>query len=313
MHRTRILLPVLALMALLPAVGGFAAETAKEAPQPILLGRCTRDSLLQEPYSEWYNKNYEAYTPNAEVIGAFAKVDADYEVAVFFGSWCGDSKREVPRFLKTLDALSFPTNRVSLIAVSNIDSLKKQSPDGAEAEQEIYRVPVFIVKRHGVEVNRIVEFPASSLERDLLQIVSGGEYTPNYQSFPLLTKMLQTGLLSDANVSYRGLANRVRHLVSSEGELNAAAAVLVGRGLQEEAVQVFRMNAYLYPESASRQLELAKALHQAGNNADAERTLKNALELNDDPKRQDDILALWDSVREGLRLEAAAAGENTEE
>jgi Flp pilus assembly protein TadD len=50
---------------------------------------------------------------------------------------------------------------------------------------------------------------------------------------------------------------------------------------------------------------LAKALHQAGEHADAEREIKKALELNDDPERQDDILALLDRVRESRRLQAA--------
>ena len=305
----RSLLSLIVLITLLLPMGVFAAEVTKKTPKPMLLGSCTRDSLLQEPYVEWFNKYHEPYTPNAEVIGKFDNVEADFEVTIFFGSWCGDSKRQVPRFLKVLDALEFPEDKLSLIGVTNVDSLKKQSPDGEERQQEIYRVPVFIVKRNGVEVNRIVEIPVLSLERDLLKIVSGEQYTPNYRSFPLLTQWLRAGLLTDANVSPRGLANQVRHLVSGEGELSAAGTVFLGRGLVDEAIKVFRMNISLYPESASRRLALAKALEQAEEHSDAEQALKKALELNDDPKRQDAILDLFDEVRQSLRQAAAESPE----
>ena len=262
---------------------------------------------------EWFNKYYEGYEPNPEVIGKINDRLSDYEVVIFFGSWCGDSKREVPRFLKVLDAVSFPDNQLSLIAVSNADSLKKQSPDGSERQQEIYRVPTFILKRNGVEMNRIVEYPVTSLERDLLQIMSGSEYVPNYRSFPMLTQWLREGLLSDDNVSYRGLANQVRSTIATEGELHAVAAVLVGRGLEKEAVQLLRMNAYLHPESARRKVALARTLHDLGEHEEAARNLKKALELNDDPRRQDTILALWDRIRESQSAESAMDDENSED
>jgi thiol-disulfide isomerase/thioredoxin len=304
----RFMMTLLALIALLLPVGNAAAADdppeAKKAA-PMLLGACARDSLMQEPYVDWYNKFYEPYTPNAAVLAKLQAVPTDYEIVIFFGSWCGDSKREVPRFLKICDALSFPKDKLSLIGVTNVDSLKKQSPGGEERTQDIYRVPTFIVKRNGIEINRIVEFPLQSLERDLLQIVSGGAYTPNYRSYPLLAQWLQDGVLSDVNVTSRGLANEVRHVVSSEGELSAAGYVLLGRALMKEAVLVFRMNVSLFPESSDRRVALAKALHQAGEHADAEREIKKALELNDDPERQDDILALLDRVRESRRLQAA--------
>ena len=120
--------------------------SAAETKKPVLLGAVTRDSLQQEPYSKWFDKNYEEYTPNAAVVAQLSAAAEDMQVTVFFGSWCGDSKREVPRLLKVLDAISFPPEDISLIAVSNADSLKRQSPDGEEMglEVEVHQVvPTF--------------------------------------------------------------------------------------------------------------------------------------------------------------------------
>lgn len=276
-----------------------AVDSGTAARSRVLLGACTRDSLLQEPFSEWFVSQYEKYDPNPVVLAELRKVDADFEVTIFFGSWCGDSKREVPRFLKVLDEMSFPGQRVELVAVSGADSVKKQSPQGQEKGQEIYRVPTMIFKRDGKEINRIVEYPVESLERDVLRVLREQDYQPNYRSFPVLTRWLQQGLLSDENVSSKGLANQVRSLVSSEGELSAAGYVLLGRDQNQEAVKVFEMNVVLFPESAHRRIALARALHVVGEDEEAQRMLRRALELDDEHQRQEEILGLLEEVQLG--------------
>lgn len=292
------------LVAVLPGLAAALSSSPSAAvasQEHQLLGACPRDSLLQEPYSDWFTKNYDDYTPNEQVLSQLRQVDRNATLTIFFGSWCGDSKREVPRLFKVLDALSFPMDRVELIAVSREDSVKKQSPEGQERGQDIYRVPTMILKRDGREINRIVEYPVLSLERDLLSILSGEEYEPNYASFPFLSRWLRAGLLADENVSARGLANQVRFHVSSESELSAAAYVLMGRGQNQEAVKVFAMNVVLFPESSARRLALARAQHVVGEDEDAEKTLKRALQLEDASESQDDILRLLEEVQAARR------------
>ena len=117
---------------------------AADAKKPVLLGVVTRDSLQQEPYAEWFDKNYGDYTPNPGIVAQLEETIGDQQIRVFFGSWCDDSKREVPHLLKVLDTISFPAKNLSLIAVSNADSMKRQSPNGEELGQEIFRVPVVL-------------------------------------------------------------------------------------------------------------------------------------------------------------------------
>jgi tetratricopeptide (TPR) repeat protein len=292
-HGSRCAILVLLTLVLFPA----AAISSQDR---VLLGACSRDSLLQDPFAEWFTDRYEDYQPNPEIMGRLKQLDDDVEVTIFFGSWCGDSKREVPRFLKVLDMMSFPMQRVELIAVSGADSVKKQSPQGQEKGKEIYRVPTIVIERGEREINRIVEYPVQSLERDLLKILAGEKYEPNYRSFPLLSQWLREGLLTDDNVSARGLANQLRAVVSSEGELSAAGYVLMGRGQNREAVKVFEMNVVLFPDSANRRIALARGLHAVGDDEEAQRTLRRALELDEEHQRQDDILDLLAVVQAGL-------------
>lgn len=158
------------------------AQTATEKPG-IILDECTMDSFYNPPFSEWFKPGYESYKPNETTVADLKKLKLnDITIEIFFGSWCGDSKRELPRFLQLLHAISFPENKLTMIGVGNGDSLYKQSPSHQEKGKGIFRVPTFIVYKNGVEMNRITEYPVLSLEKDLMQILSNQPYTPNYHS-----------------------------------------------------------------------------------------------------------------------------------
>ena len=83
------------------------------------------------------------------------------------GTWCSDSRREVPRFYKILDEIEYPSENVSLINVNrDIEGL------GDEVTGlEIHFVPTFIFYRNDEEIGRIVEIPYESLEKDMLELV----------------------------------------------------------------------------------------------------------------------------------------------
>ena len=87
---------------------------------------------------------------------------------MFFGTWCTDTHRELPRLIKILEAVKYPENKIKLIAVNR----KKETPDGEDVPYNIKRVPTIIVKKYGREVGRIIEMPETGfLEQDLLNII----------------------------------------------------------------------------------------------------------------------------------------------
>lgn len=250
-----------------------------------LLGKIPLSSLRQTPFAEWFEKGYNDYSPAKSVLESLAapavqKAVSGMKVQIFLGTWCGDSKREVPRLMKVLHQAGVPDSRIELICVGNTDSLYKQSPTHEERGRDIFRVPTAIFVQNGKEQARIVEFPAETLERDVLTIASHANYTPNYRSFPLLQSWLQSGLLADTNVSIAGLAAKVRYCVSSESELNSAGYVLLARQQTQEAIAIFRMNVYLYPQSSNCFDSLAEGYEKIGNYALAAKYYERALELD---------------------------------
>jgi tetratricopeptide (TPR) repeat protein len=270
-----------------------------QADEPQLWGACSLDDLKQAPYSEWFTKNYAEYEPNPSIVTQLKDFNwKDYSITVFLGTWCGDSRREVPRFIKTLDAAGFPRSEIAVIAISAEDSVYKQSVGREERGRHIYRAPTFIISKKGSELNRIVETPVASLERDLLAVLRGN-YTPNYQAYIYLSQWFDEGLLTDRNVSYEGLAWQIKHLTQWVGELNSFGHVLArsgGEGL-DAAINVFRINTYLYPDAWQSHMNLAEALYEKGDPGQALGAIQKAIELNRDARNAEMLLEWYDKIK----------------
>ncbi len=148
-----------------------------------LIGEINEQALEQAPYSSWFQAGLDSYTPNGEVVSELKKYINEYDIEVFFGTWCGDSKRDVPKFYKILESAGYNLNRLHSYAVGNEGDLYKKTPNGDTDDKNISRVPTFIFYKNGVEVNRIVEHAVgASLENDMLQIASGQDYS-DYHAF----------------------------------------------------------------------------------------------------------------------------------
>jgi tetratricopeptide (TPR) repeat protein len=267
--------------------------TAQGVAEKILYGITKKENLADSPYASWFVPAYNNYQPDGSTITSLEKIAGrDISIEIFLGTWCGDSKREVPRFMKIVDKIPALQKKTTIISVGGSDSLYKQSPTNEDRGKGVFRVPVFIVYRNGVEINRIIEFPAVSLEKDLFNILDGKDYVPNYRSFATIKSWLANGTLLDKNSSSRGLATQLRALVSNEYELNSLGFLLLRQDRKEEALKILQINASLYPESANVISSLGEACHQTGDDKNAVLYLERSLELNKDPQLVKKILKI---------------------
>ena len=270
----------------------LTAQPISEKPK-ILYGACSKDSLTVAPFDKWFNTGYDAYQPNPVFVAQLKKQNLkDITVQAFFGTWCGDSKREVPRLLKLLNETGFSNSNIKLIAVGGSDSLYKQSPQQEHKGLGIFRVPTIIVYRNGAEINRITEYPALSLEKDLLSIISNQPYVSNYHSFSTINRWLNDGTLLDDNISSRSIAIQLKQLVGNEHELNSLGYLLLGQDKKKEALKIFQANYSLYPESVNVISSLGEAYFKNADNKNAVTYLEKALEQNKDPLAVKGILEI---------------------
>jgi thiol-disulfide isomerase/thioredoxin len=137
-----------------------------------VLGYFNLNILTQAPYSSWYIKEYEEYQFSSAVINQLQDISKDYlTIKIVMGTWCPDSRREVPRFMRILDIWKFPVSMVSFIGVDNA----KLSTVGEYDKLGIQRVPTFIIYKNNIEAGRIIESPTTSLEQDMVNILTRNE------------------------------------------------------------------------------------------------------------------------------------------
>jgi thiol-disulfide isomerase/thioredoxin len=135
-----------------------------------LLGYFDQGQLKREPHSLWFYKGYDDYTVNSDALNSLDGIEKEgLTIKIVMGTWCPDSRREVPRFIKVLDMWKFPSRNVTFIGVDN----GKLSPIAEYDQLEIHRVPTFIIYKNNIESGRIIENPVTSLEQDMVNILKG--------------------------------------------------------------------------------------------------------------------------------------------
>lgn len=133
----------------------------------MLIGNCDKSGLEKGVYGTYFKSQYDLYNPGDVYIKKLEEKIDDVEVTVVLGTWCSDSKREVPRFYKVLNEAGYNDKRVKVIAVDK----NKEAIVVDIKDWDIKRVPTFIIYKDEKEIGRIVETPKKSLERDLWNIV----------------------------------------------------------------------------------------------------------------------------------------------
>ncbi|SDR72944.1 TlpA family protein disulfide reductase [Christiangramia echinicola] len=143
----------------------------------MLLGEFHKEDLQQKPFSSWFKPRYSDFSPQTEAMETIKENIEDYEIKVLMGTWCGDSKREIPKLLKILDNSDFNYKNIEMIAVD----YNKTTPSKIEEELNVHRVPTIIFYKDGKEANRFVEYTQEeTLEEDIAKIVSGETYKNSY-------------------------------------------------------------------------------------------------------------------------------------
>ncbi len=213
-----------------------------------LVGLTTVNRLKQAPFNEWFSKNYDQYQVKMDKLEGLKSKLKGISVTIFMATWCGDSRREVPRFLKIMNHLQFDNNQINIVNLF-LDAPKyKQSIDQEEKGLNIHRVPTFIFYKADKEIGRIVEGPMNSLEVDIAQILLGVPSRPQYRAVTAFDKLIKEKGVSHLLENKKLLAQRTRFTVKNSYELNTYGYVLLDADKKEAAVAIFAINALAFPK-----------------------------------------------------------------
>ena len=177
----------LTIIASLNACGQQKQHTSEQKMPPVketiekpsyLVGIKTKADLKEQPFVLWFDSGFANYTPDAAIVNEIKKHLDGVTIKAFMGTWCGDSRHEIPHFYKILDLAGFDEKNLQLITVDR----SKKTPDHLEEGLDIHHVPTLIFYKNGNELGRFVEYPQDTLEKDILAIVSGQPYKHSYQT-----------------------------------------------------------------------------------------------------------------------------------
>ncbi|WBX71045.1 thioredoxin domain-containing protein [Tenacibaculum retecalamus] len=263
---------ILFLLIINVAFGQQINSTTKDSKGTLmLLGKTDKNAFNIDDFS-WFQENYNQYLTNDKVVRQLKKSLSNYTIKAFYGSWCGDSKREIPKFYKVIDEVGFNTNKLSMIAVDKKPEAYKASPNGEEKGLNIHRVPTFIFYKNDKEIGRIVESPKQDFERDILTIINGKNYTPNYIVVERLHALMKVKTIKELQKDENNVVISFSEFTKGSRELNTYGYKLLRSKNTEKALFVFQLNTKMYPYKYSVFDSLGEAYFTIKN---YEQSLKN--------------------------------------
>ncbi len=138
----------------------------------INLGKLSHEEIMTISRKDWFERVYSNYRMDTVVLNKINSVKKGYRFKVFIGLWCPDSKWFLPKFMRICQSAGIMESDIEIFT---IDKTKKK-PECYVQKYNLEYLPTVSILKSDIEVNRIVEFPIKSIEKDLLDIMGHNRY-----------------------------------------------------------------------------------------------------------------------------------------
>jgi thiol-disulfide isomerase/thioredoxin len=115
-----------------------------------------------------FKENAATYRPDPEAVRAIAAISIPTSIIAFLGTWCFDSKTEIPALMKTLAAAH--NHKLSL----ELHAVDRAMEDGGTIADRfgIESVPTVIIMQNGKEVGRVKGLARDSMEMEIQRMLA---------------------------------------------------------------------------------------------------------------------------------------------
>lgn len=142
-----------------------ATAMATQAADRFHVGQIDADNIINTmPQFNQHKDDVQFSKQQLEPLQQYTK---PLTIEVYFGQWCHDSQREVPRLIRLFSSINNPNITVTYWG---LDTNKSDTTGRAKAIN-IKRTPTLVVFQKGVELGRILEVPTVDWATDLTAIV----------------------------------------------------------------------------------------------------------------------------------------------
>ncbi|MBX3044931.1 MAG: hypothetical protein KIT33_09730 [Candidatus Kapabacteria bacterium] len=133
----------------------------------ILLGQCSVNDWFSE--TGWNIVAAESYQTDKIQIDRIKELvnTGDISFVIIAGSWCGDTKSELPKLIKIFDECNIDSVQYRIIGVGRDKKITDTDIDNIE----IKLVPTLLIYKELELVGKIEEFPEYSWEQDIVIVL----------------------------------------------------------------------------------------------------------------------------------------------
>ena len=114
----------------------------------------------------------DRYEPDSTALVYLSNYDEPINIKILFGTWCHDSKREVPAFIKTMELANNSNFNVEYIGVNR----EKTDGQGFSKLYNLQYTPTFIIFKGSFEAGRMVEEVVKPIEIELVEILKSSAF-----------------------------------------------------------------------------------------------------------------------------------------
>lgn len=133
----------------------------------VLVGTINEKILANDSAFTWFYSGVNDYQPDMAWLRDIRAYRDSFQVVVFAGTWCPDSKILLPQFYRVMMAAGYPLDRIRLYAVDH----QLRAENGEARTFRLRSTPTFIFLYRGKELGRIVEKVHGSMESDIVGIL----------------------------------------------------------------------------------------------------------------------------------------------
>lgn len=149
-------------------------ETSKDAKNSsvVFKGIFSYNDLAAEPTFTWLPTGMDEYHPRKKSVEYLAENIKDYQLLVFLGTWCSDSKDLVPKLYKVLDRANISYENIMLVGMDRAKTTTTTTAMELVNKYKISLLPtIILIDQNGKEAGRIIEGANRSVEQDLAGII----------------------------------------------------------------------------------------------------------------------------------------------
>lgn len=128
----------------------------------LLIGETGPDEIFL--LKDW-KEIYDNYKPDEKIISKINALSRKFEVEIYLGTWCKDSKNNVPKLIKIFKTIK--KVKVKYFAIL----WRKAERSEIYKLKDIKRIPTIIFYSKEKEIGRIIENPKKTIEKDTFEII----------------------------------------------------------------------------------------------------------------------------------------------